>query len=167
VIQGEADEAARRGRGGREEKRGGWAVREPPEAKAVQERGRKETEGREEESTEVEEEGDKDDDSDEAVGRRGGRGRRGRGRKGGGGGNFVVGEGWRKGGGGEKGFGIVGGEGDGDGAWLVDGADVKGGRAGRQGEGQGAFPSQADRGLVCPLVYGWGVVLLVVVVLEA
>jgi len=33
VIQGEADEAARRGRGGREEKRGGWAVREPPEAK--------------------------------------------------------------------------------------------------------------------------------------
>jgi hypothetical protein len=105
------------------------------------------------------EEGEKGKDSNRAVGRRLERGR-GWGRKGrtrsacGGREGVVVGDEWRRGGGRENRFGIVGGEGDGDGALLVDGTDVKGSSAGLHGQGEGARISQNDRGFVCGRICG-------------
>jgi hypothetical protein len=40
MVEDAADETARRGGRGREEEGGGWAMGEPPEAKAVQERSK-------------------------------------------------------------------------------------------------------------------------------
>lgn len=51
-------------------------------------------------------------------------------------------------------FRIERGEGDGDGAWLVEGTDVKGSSAGLHGQEEVVFDSQADRGFVCGRIYG-------------